>query len=607
MKMKQALTTIVAAMLVFVAVNLNAASGPVTGHPIGRSSTSGHNASGNASGPTVQVLAIGSSALWLELGQASAASQGCSWTIAKGTVQAIDSRVGTAPGTAENGAVWVTWSAGGGTCSTPGSTSLINAYINTDSVIGNRCYFASPRCTMNLPIAEVGVNGANQLTGVTDVALPASIQTALNGAFFNTAATDIRPEDAKFATLRLLTPCGTAITNGGSATQYLGLGYASGTTGVGNSIKEAALSGSGSFHIFDFNLTGTDPITNAPIPAAYTVTSVGAAPIVVFVNPSDEAGFGSLLVSNINRATLAGFLDGTYGRTSDAIPQTAAGGSTGIASTVFLREPLSGTYNTMEYSVPNSVELQSSQDLGMAAVIANGGTTGKIEPAAYCSGTAWSSAMNPLVETASSLGRLVGSSNPNPGRYRSIGTGDEVAAVLANQDSLGYAFWSAANFAKATATSGKYLTVDGVDPIQENWVDGLIPTSGNQLLGNVTMAHVKDGSYPIWSILRLVSDPSNSSAISALTSAAAAFLTPNQPDFVHASQLTVVRSHFAPPSVTFPCYGTALGTAAGQPANGTGTVLECGGDVGGHVYGIGADKDYNADTLSQFGNIGQRQ
>jgi hypothetical protein len=523
--------------------------------------------------------------------------------VGKGTVIAYDSRVGAAPGTAENGATWITWSPGaGGTCASPASGSLANVEMNTDSVIGNRCFFASPRCTIDVPAAEVGVAGANSLTGFTDTALPLAVQQALNGASFNTAASDIRPEDAKFASLRLFTACGTPVVAG---SQYLGLGYQTGTTGVGTTIKEAPLSGTGTFHVFDFNLMGTDPITNATLPGSYTVTEVGAVPIVVFVNPSDEAGFGSLLVSNVNRSVLAGYLDGTYGRTSDIVTQTAAGGSSGVASTVFVREPLSGTYNTMEFAIPNSVELKSSQDLGLAAVNANGGTSGTTVPAAYCSGSTFS--LNPLVETASSLGRSVSSSNANPGRYRSIGTGDEVAAVLANQDSLGYAFWSAANFAKATATTGKYLTVDGIDPIQQNWVDGLIPTSGNELLGNVTMAHVKDGSYPIWSLLRLVSDSSNSGPISALVTAAANFLTPNQPDFVHASQLTIVRSHFAPPGVTFPCFGSAIGTANGQPANGSGTVLECGGDVGGLVYGIGSDKDYNTDTVSQFGNIGQRQ
>jgi len=602
MKMRQ-VRIAVAAMLVCVAVNMNAATvRPVTNHT--RPTPEKARPEATTWSPGVQLVAIGSSALWLELGQASATSMGCSWTAAKGTVNAVDLRVGG--GTAEKGATWITWTPGAGSCASPGTGFSVAAEMNTDSVIGNRCYFASPRCTISVPAAQVGVSGQNSLTGITDYALPAVIQTALNGASFNAAATDIRPEDAKFAALRMFTACGTPVVTG---SQYLGLGYGTGTAGVGTAIKESPLSGSGSFNVFDFNLMGKDPITGNTLPGSYVVTSVGAVPVVVFVNPSDEAGFGSLLVSNINRAVLAGYLDGTYGRTSDINTQTAAGGSTGTGSTVFIREPLSGTYNTMEFAVPNSVELQTSQDLGLAAVNANGGTSGIMIPPAYCStggGATWSSSMNPLIETAESLGRSVSSSNPNPGRYRAIGTGDEVAAVLANQDSLGYAFWSAANFAKATATTGKYLTVDGVDPLQQTWVDGLIPTSGNELLGNVTMAHVKDGSYPIWSILRLVSDQTAVTAVDNLVTAAAAFLSPTQPDFVHASQLTIVRSHFAPPGVNFPSCTSAGGTS-NLPANGTGTAVECGGDVGGLVMGIGSDKDYNTDTVSQFGNIGRRQ
>jgi hypothetical protein len=600
-------------MLVFVAANLYAATpGASVQRP---AAIRPHPATQTA--PAPQVIAIGSSAIWLELGQASAATQGCSWTIAKGTVLAYDSRVGSAPGTKENGAVWITWSPGtasGSTCANPDPlTSTINLQMNTDSVVGNRCYFANPRCTVYVPAAEVGVSGANSLTGFTDTALPASIQAALTpsgtyGIAFNTAATDIRPEDAKFASLRLFTACGTPVVTG---SQYLGLGYATGTAGVGNTIEEstyaqgqAGASSQGSFHVFDFNLMGTDPINGNTLSGSYSVTSVGAVPVVVFVNPSNENGFGSLLVSNVNRAVLAGYLDGTYGRTSDIVAGSAAGGTSGVPSTVFVREPLSGTYNTMEYAIPNSVEFKSGQDLGLVALNANPSGGSNLLPANYCSAGAFS--LNPLDETASGLGRNVGASSGQPGRHRAIGTGDEVAATLATEDALGYSFWSAANFAKATATTGKYLTVDGIDPLQESWTDGLIPTSGNGLLGNVSFAHIKDGSYPIWSILRLVSDPGNQTAINNLVSAAANFLTPSQPDFVHASQLQIVRSHFAPPGVTFPgCGGTK--SATGQPANGTGTTTECGGDVGGSVYGIGTDKDYNTDNGTTFGYYGQRQ
>ncbi|MGD0730962.1 MAG: hypothetical protein ABR956_06840 [Terracidiphilus sp.] len=620
MKMKQALCA-VAAMLVLIAANLNAETRDTLSN---RSTDATVKARPDATKPagtgiTVQLVIIGSSAQWLELGQASATVQGCSWTGPKGSgtatgIQAIDTRVpGSGEGgigTAENGTSWVTWAPYGGTCAiTTGATTTINMFLNTDSVIGNRCYFAAPRCQMYVASSLAGTAGQGTLTGFTDTPLPSVVQAALNNALVNVAATDIRPEDAKFASLRMFTNCGSPVVTG---SQYLGLGYATSTTGVGTTIAEStvAKASPGTFHVFDFNLMGNDPITNDALPGIYTVTPLGAVPIVVLVNPSDDSGFGSLLVSNINRATLAGYLDGTYGRTSDIYPSTTGTTNSGIASTVFVREPLSGTYNTMEYAIPNSVELKTSQDLGLAAVAANGGTTGTTVPAAYCNGNSWLAAQNPLNETPTSLSphRKVSSSNPNPGRFRAIGTGDEIAAVLANEDSLGYGFWSAANFAGATPTNAKYLTVDGIDPIQQNWVDGLVPTSGNGLLGNVTLAHVKDGSYPIWSVLRLVSDPSLAGAgepVNVLVNEAAAFLSPAQPDFVHASTLQIVRSHFSPPGVSYPCFGT--GAANDQPATGTGTLQECGGDVGGLVYSIGADIDYDYDTGNDWGNIGQRQ
>jgi ABC-type phosphate transport system substrate-binding protein len=572
MKMKQALVA-VAAMVVFVAANLHA--------------------------QTLQLAAAGSSALWLELGQASATTAGCNWTAGSGVIELQDTRVST--DNTDSAKPWVTWTpgtVGGNTCAAPGTDSVVNIYLNTDSVVGNRCFFASPRCT--IVVNGTPGTGAGSLVGFTDTNLPASVISAINGKPVNVAATDIRPEDAAFAMMRALTACGTPVTTG---SQYLGLGYqgSGANPEIGNDIEEAPLSGSGAFHAFGFNLTGTDPISGATLPGTYTVTPVGAVPIVVFVNPSNEAGFGSLLVSNIDRATLAGYLDGTYGRTSDLALQTAAGIS---GSTVFVREPLSGTYNTMEYAIPNSLELRTSQDVGLAAFNAN--TAGASFPPYHCASGAFN--LNPLVETAASLGRkFSGNTNTNAGRYRAIGTGDEVAAVLNNADSLGYSFWSAANFKNATAQTGKYLTVDGVDPIQETWSDGLIPTSSNELLSNVTLSHVKDGTYPIWSLLRLVSDQSGTgySAASALVSSAAKFLSSTQPDFVPVAQLQIVRSHFAPPNVTFPCFGT--GSATGQPANGVGSVAECGGDVGGLVYSVGSDKEYNTDNATQLGNTGERQ
>jgi len=558
-------------------------------------------AAANVNAQTVQFAAVGSSAMYLEMGQAAASTLGCVWTTSSKTViQPKDLRVGG--GTLEQTTAWVAWSAGSGSCATPGSGSVIYTYMNADSTIGNRCFFANPRCTITVTGAA-GTGGANALPGFTDTTMPSAIATALSGASVNVAASDIRPEDSKFATIRALTSCGTPI--GGSTSQYLGLGYETGTTGVGTAIQGSSHQSSGngsSFNIFDFNLMGSDPITSNTLSGSFTVTPVGAVPVVVFVNPSNTGGFGSLLVSNIDRATLAGYLDGTFGRVADIIPQPFSSGSSGGAI-AYLREPVSGTYNTMEYAIPNSVENKSSQEIGLAAVAANNAI--RPFPPFHCAGGVtgglWDATQNPLNEDDSSTRGTTG--NPS-GRYRAIGTGNEVKAVQATPDSIGYSFWSAANFSGATATNTKYLTVDGIDPIQQNWTDGLVPTSGNELLGNVTLAHVKDGSYPIWSLLRLVSDSSGVglTATRALVADAANFLSPTQPDFIPASELTVVRSHFAPPTVNFP---SAAGT--NTPSNGTGSFAEAGGDVAGLVFTLQADGDYNTDNGVSTGNTGKRQ
>jgi hypothetical protein len=533
-----------------------------------------------------QVVIAGSSALWLESGQASAAAQGCAWD--SGSTKSFtltDTRL--SPNLTDTAAAWVTWQpTAGGACSSTYTSGTAVVYLNTDSTVGNRCFFARPQCTVTTTATSTTAAG-NSLPGVSESTMPSAVVSAITGASVTVSATDIRPEDANFATERALGNCGAAV---GGSTQYLGLGYTNGSTIKGSTVQTNG--SGGSFNVANWALMGTDPITGDSITGTFVVTAVAATPVVVFVNPSDESGFGNLLISNVDRAVLTGFLDGTYGRVQDMIPQGYSSTGT-IGTTVFLREPLSGTFNTMEYNIPNSIEEQSSQEVGLAAVNAN--TAGNPYPPYNCSGTSWNSAQNPLNET-DARGKV------NSFRYRAIGTGNMVKAVLATADSLGYAFWSAANFSSALSTDAKYLTVDGVDPIQEVWSDGTIPTSTNDLLGDVTMAHVKDGSYPIWSIQRFVSDSgtAGNTVATNLASQLTKFLGPTQPDFVPLSQLAVVRSHFSPPGVSYP-------GNSGTPANGTGTLTESGGDVGGLVLTLQSDGDYNADNGVETGNVGRRQ
>ncbi len=200
---------------------------------------------------------------------------------------------------------------------------------------------------------------------------------------------------------------------------------------------------------------------------------------------------------------------------------------------------------------------------------------------------------------------------------------------------LGWSFWSRPNFQNAysgthgnasTFADARYLTVDGVDPLMASYRPysavsgagpcasgtcpaGTIPTLANGGLSAVTFPHIIDGSYPIWSFLRLVCVGSGTAACTAaqtLATSAQNFValgpsvtSLHPPDFVPVTSSTaawnsvVVRSHFTPPGTTIKCTtvanGTTLTTITAHKAP------ECGGDVGGVVYTVTGDIDYETD------------
>ncbi|MBT9333099.1 hypothetical protein [Paracidobacterium acidisoli] len=532
-------------------------------------------ASSNAQ-PSPDVNAIGSSGLFLELGEAAftlslppGAAVACAWsTSTSSLVVATDTSSGT---NTDTGNAWVVWFAPtGSTCSSNVVPVAVYGYLQTDSVVGDRCLFngTASKCSISYTSA-VGTAGAN-LIEPTEFALPAMVASALNGAP-NVAGTDIRPEDAEFATARALTTCGTPIpaTYGSvTTTQYEGLGYT-----AGDNIESETNPGTG-FHALDFTL-----------PATFFTQPVGADPVVVFVHSTDASGtgFNNTSITNLNRSTLALYLDGSIGETRDALTPGATG--TSEPTTVFIREPLSGTYNTMEYNIPNSLELQTSQDVG------------EEQPSSQknCSGSAVGS--NPM---------NIENTNFTSFRKRAIGTGQEVSAVFGNNDSLGYAFWGVTNFKAATSTD-KYLTVDGVDPLLTSYttLNGTIPTTATQL-ANVKFPHIVDGTYPIWSLLRLVYvNSSLSTATLNLAEGAASFTTPMHPDFVPyyvasagtTVNLKVERSHFIPPAGTIMPATPINGECASNP---TALTTEAGGDVGGVVIPCAVDADYKTTTGSTY-------
>src|SRR5208283_5426282 len=135
-------------------------------------------------------------------------------------------------GQPENGPSWIAWSIdtvnGGNSCANPGTSPKVYSYLQTDSVVGNRCLFngcvitnnASGGATQNAifaPPCTLGGSTPNEEV----CTLPSSIAAFWgSGLAVNAAGTDIRPEDAVFATKRTLFPCSQRFSG-----QYLGLGY----------------------------------------------------------------------------------------------------------------------------------------------------------------------------------------------------------------------------------------------------------------------------------------------------------------------------------------------------------------------------------------------
>ncbi|WP_263359824.1 autotransporter outer membrane beta-barrel domain-containing protein [Acidicapsa ligni] len=541
---------------------------------------------------------LGSSGIALELGLgASSATLGsihatCIWSGA-----GLIAKDATAPFTAstpatDSGNAWAAWTPAGGTCAAPGTGTAIYSYLTTDSVVGNRCLFDGTACSItNFPTTDPA--SAGQFSGlVTEVPLPTEIANALNSAAINAAGTDIRPEDAEFATARALTPCGSVI----AGTQYLGLGYSK--TDVTHAQVTTAVTGSSSvFNVINFTLP------------AFTVTPVGATPIIVVVNGSSTTGLGQF--SNITSAALAKFLDGTFSYSDQVTSPTSTSGDRVY---VGIREPLSGTYNTMEYNVPNTTVNMTSQDVGVNQNATNG-TLAQRACTANGTGTV---ALNPLNITTASTGA----------RIRTIGTGQELSFVRSNgvvggiNNNIGYGFWSVANFSGFSSTNGKYLMVDSIDPLLNSSssytaYNGAIPLNSTTELANVDL-HAMNAvnGYPIWSLLRLVSKGTTvPSAVTTLASAAQSFVTFDtttaRPDFIVPSSLTVVRSHFLPPA------GSGLPPVASIADGHVGlnssscSALEAGGDVGGVVLrlsGTGSptsDNSYCANTSNPHHLDGQ--
>jgi ABC-type phosphate transport system substrate-binding protein len=488
---------------------------------------------------------------------------GCThWTAKNGAgVTAALHEQRTAAGTIpdEGGTISVVY---GPSVVTPGDTDIW-AYLTVDSVVGNRCFFAVPRCTIVLSNQA----GANKVSAAlyddnsSDLAttLPANVLAALNGAATVTAAmTDIRPEDALFAQTRAVTALNT--------TTYAGLGYGTGAaTQIGTQILGATSASGGAATPVCFHLTGKDCI-NTTLSTVPTLTiPVGAAPITFIVNRTAGGTLAGTQPLNINTFSAQRLFSGQDCEAS-AIDVITNGGSTGPVHVVF-REPLSGTMNTTEFTTFRIKALpNNSQEVGVNPATAN-----------------------PVAALPCTKG--------GGDRTRAIGTGNLIGFVKATTDSIGYAFFSYGNVSSIAASPNYgYLTLNGVDPIGTSTLaNQQLPTCAGPcaLAPNTSFPNLRNGGYSAWSIYRVATDKATGTQVctggtqtqatknfcfaSALIAAAQSTINSKVPDFVPFTPqadgdkgLLVFRSHF---------------TQNGAPHNGINNAnhLEGGGDEGGCI------------------------
>lgn len=564
------------------------------------------NVSHAAATGTIQFLGTGSSALFIELGQAAAAlpdtvdptSAHCYWTRndSTGAVAARDDRPGIPGGTShtdEIGKIWIAWgSAAGGTCAAPVAPYNVYALMSLDSVIGDRCFFmvssGGAGCLQVLTVAGATAGASPSLLGsaYTDTAIPQDVIDTLNGQRMQEASTDIRPEDAKFASARMFAACGSPfLRNPYIQTSYqtAGLGYGTGTTGVGQDIQSWTNPGT-VFHVYDFNIAGSDPLSGVALPAnraSYSVSVVGAQPIVVVVSPNDGVAGRLSSANDIMFSTLSEYMFGGYGRTSDLTGDTTHEHPV----TALLREPLSGTYNTFEYSVPNSNEFKTSQDVN------------------NCSGSSVSS--NPL-HLNSANGFVAGAF-----RERALGTGQVVAALKsASTDTIGYFFWSEGNAGGFTAANGKYLTVNGVDPLLDSYGDSCVTGAGlapGQLPNTtasapcITFKNLNLGDYAIWSALRIVSVSPVPPGVSNLILGAQS-VSATAPDFIPLSTLKVWKSHYNMFGIGITNNNNGKTVNPATPGDlCPGSAGEGGGDAGAMTISVHGNSDFCTDFSTPIG------
>ena len=219
------------------------------------------------------------------------------------------------------------------------------------------------------------------------------------------------------------------------------------------------------------------------------------------------------------------------------------------------------------------------------------------------------------------------SSDGNGGRWRAIGTGQEVSSVQnsfsANTwgnktDGIGYSFNGFGNFSAIFGNPAYgYVSVNGIDPIFATHVSNSLPSctypcSEAGIWGAVGTSYpnVRNGSYGAWSVLRIVTASSGATltAVKNLVTASNNFVVNSVPDYIPAKAaagdpgLTVWRSHYQQWDGQGNPVGSAPNNGAFSGSNPNGN--DKGGDMGGCVLTLGTtDRTITGYIQSSFGQL----
>src|SRR5215472_8397338 len=427
----------------------------------------------------------------------------------------------------DGGGVWIVWD------SPTTGTRNVWVFLKVDSIVGDRCFLANPKCNITSPSPfPAPSNSISSALWGADSTPPADVQTLFTkstGPLVNTAATDIRPEDALFESCRVNSALGNG-SSGGFGDGLDGLGYSPGPAGgtanaagtcaqfgatlgqlVGNPIKSGLSGSTAQANVLAFNIVGKDPFTNLTVTAGTTL-DIGADAVIFVV--SKTAGLASAV-----HATDTG-LQNMFSGTNCNGTEIGGTGNTNV----YVREPLSGTMTATEMSVlrrpdktlPPQKVLGVSQEKGVkAATLSNTPCT-----------------------TGGTRTRGIGTGEVVKGVQTSVGTGT---------DGVAYTFFSFGNVSKITGASYGYLTLDGVDPLgfasqqfpsctapcSEADFPGWTTGSGSNLTGN-SLPQLRAGNYTAWSLLRLQTTSAASSNVRDLLNTSYQYVVTSTPDYIPA-------------------------------------------------------------------------